>query len=272
MRVSDETIRGVEFLRNIIEDGKTLMLTAQPVNSGDSYHLTVRAFEKEWYFSLGRNQLDDLPSTKSYHEPAIALARSLENRFLNVDPNYFTTLSGRLLKIDIEWPPIQWMSEKGIMAATGVWARLTDLVTKEVAVCPVLTTHLQELHNPGTIHFSRPAWVTNTIRSHVDSGFIKFYPESDLPTRFPDHAKMQTAEFSVPGVKSIQTFVASKVWFLGFKAGGGRTETKVWIADPWMLNTSDAPKGTCARPRRFWTLRTGLCLANMKTSHKLENF
>jgi hypothetical protein len=234
MQASDETIRGFQFFKDIVERGRILKLDdPQPINSGNSYLLTVRASEKEWYFSLGRNQLNDLPGTTSYHEPAIALARCLERRFLNVNPNLFTTLSGRLLNIDIEWPPTQWMSQTGgIVSATGLWVRLTDLVTNEVARCPVLTTHLQELYNPGTIHFSRPAWVTNTIRSQVDSGFIKFYSKSDLPGAFPE-AKMQTGEFPVPDPKSIQNFVASKVWLLGFKAGGGRTETKVWIADPW---------------------------------------
>jgi tRNA A-37 threonylcarbamoyl transferase component Bud32 len=234
MRVSDETTRGFQFLKDIIERGEILKLDdPQPTNGGRSYLLTVRASEKEWYFSLGRSQLDDLPGTKSYHEPAIALARGLERRFLNVNPNFFTTLSGRLLKIVIEWPPMQWMSQTGgIVSATGLWVRVTDLVTNEVARCPVLTTHQQEMYNPGTIHFSRPAWVTNTIRTLVDSGFIKFYSNSDLPRAFPD-AKMQSGEFSVFDPKSIQSFVASKVWLLGFKAGGGRTETKVWVADPW---------------------------------------
>lgn len=234
MPESDETIRGIQYLRDIIQSGKILtLLDPKPVNQGYSYLLRIRAFEKEWYFSLGRNQLDDLPGTKSFHQPAIALAKALEFRFRNVNPNYFTTLSGRLLNIDIQWPRMPWMGQSGeLMAATVLWVRIKNLETKELAVCPMIATHQQELFSDGAIHFMRPAYITNTIRSLIDQGAITFYrSEGDLPRQF-EHVRMQTEGY-VPQARSVQDFIAKKVWLLGLKAGGGRKETRAWIADPW---------------------------------------
>ena len=233
MRQSDETARGIQYLRDIIQSGKILkLLDPTPVNQGYSYLLRVRAFEKEWHFSLGRSQLDDLPATKSFHKPALALAKALEYRFHNVDPNYFTTCSGRLLDVRIDWPPMPWMGQQGMLTANGLWVRITDLVTKELAVCPILATHQQEIFSDGAMHFMRPAYVTNTIRSLIDQGTITFHrSEADLPKTF-QHERMLTEGY-VPQPGSVQDFVARKVWLLGLKAGGGRRETKAWIADPW---------------------------------------
>src|ERR1035441_838323 len=127
MQQSDETARGIQYLRDIIQSGKILkLLDPEPANQGHTYLLRVRAFEKEWRFSLGRSQLDDLPATKSFHQPALVLAKALEYRFRNVDPNYFTTCSGRLLDVQIDWPPSPWMSGQGLIAANGLWVRITD--------------------------------------------------------------------------------------------------------------------------------------------------
>jgi Protein kinase domain len=233
MEQSQETTRGIEYLRDIIQSGKILKLTnPRPVNQGYSYLFPIKAFEKEWYFSLSRNQINDLPGTQSYHQPALALAKALELRFQNVDPNFYVTVSGRLIKIDLEWPPLPWMSQNGMVPASGIWAYITDLITQEVTKCPVQTTELQMLAGGGMVPFARPEYVTNTIRSFVDSGDIRFYPNREsLPRAFSD-IKMQVGGYAIEP-RSIQDYLAKKVWLLGFKAGSGRKETKAWIADPW---------------------------------------
>ena len=43
-----------------------------------------------------REQLDDIPGTKEYRDAANILARALEFRFKNCDPNRFVTSSGRV--------------------------------------------------------------------------------------------------------------------------------------------------------------------------------
>ncbi len=233
MQQSDETARGILYLRDIIQSGKILrLLDPKPVNQGNSYLLRIRAFEKEWLFSLGRNQLNDLPATKSFHQPAFALAKALEFRFHNVDPNYFTTCSGRLLDVQIEWPPTPLMGQQGLIAAGGLWVRITDLVTKELAKCLIIATHQQEIFSDGAIHFMRPAYVANTIRSLIDQGAVTFSRnQADVPKAFQPE-RMLTEGYVLQPI-SVQDFVARKVWLLGLKAGGGRRETRVWIADPW---------------------------------------
>jgi hypothetical protein len=202
-----------------------------PVNQGHSYLLRVRAFEKEWRFSLGRRQLEDLPATKSFHQPAMALAKALEYRFRNVDPNYFTTCSGRLIDVQIEWPPTPLIGQQGLTAASGLWVRITDLETKELAKCLMIATHQQDIFSDGAIHFMRPAYVANTIRFLIDQGAITFYQnQADLPKAFQPE-RMLTEGYA-PQPRSVQDFVARKVWLLGLKAGGGQRETRVWIADP----------------------------------------
>jgi hypothetical protein len=233
MQQSDQTARGIQYLRDIIQSGKLLKLPdPKPINQGHSYLLQIRALEKEWYFSLGRNQLDDLPGTKSFHQPALDLAKGLDYRFRNVDPNYFTTCSGRLLHVRIDWPPAPWMGQQGLLTASGLWVQITDLISKELAKCPILTTHQQESFSDGAMSFMRPAYVTNTIRSLIDRGAITFYrSEADRPGSFPNE-RMLTDGY-LPEPRSVQDFVARKVWLLGLKAGSGRKETRVWIADPW---------------------------------------
>jgi hypothetical protein len=233
MQQSDETARGIQYLRDIIQSGKILkLLDPKPVNQGNSYLLRVQAFGKEWLFSLGGNQLNDLPGTKSFHQPALALAKALESRFHNVDPNYFTSCSGRLLDVRIDWPPTPLTGQQGLIAASGLWVRMTDLVTKELAKCLIIATHQQDIFSDGAIHFMRPAYVVNTIRSLIDQGAITFCRnQADLPKAFQPE-RMLTEGYG-PQPRSVQDFVARKVWLLGLKAGGGRRETRVWIADPW---------------------------------------
>src|SRR5271163_4822385 len=123
----EEVERGLRYFKEIVESGRTLRLTEpRQLNQGNSYLLEVKAGTKEWYFTLSRNQISDLPGTKAHHAPADALARSLEKRFNNIDPNIFVTNSGRLLRIEIEWPATPWMSASGgLAAASGVWVSIT---------------------------------------------------------------------------------------------------------------------------------------------------
>jgi hypothetical protein len=68
-RIDHAAIRdgtSIEYLRNIIESGKTLKLReARPVNQGYSFMLQVTGLGKEWSFSLSKENIDDLPGTKA---------------------------------------------------------------------------------------------------------------------------------------------------------------------------------------------------------------
>lgn len=230
---TDETIRGLEYFKNIIESGKILKLKdSRAINQGYSYLMEIVAFSKGWHFSISRDNVNDLPGTRAFHAPALALARSLEYRFRNVDPNLFVTQSGRLLQIDIEWPPFPWVTTAGIAAASGVRISLTDIVTQERAHCAVQMTHFQTMSGGESDPFSRPAHIVNTVRSNVDAGNISFYPDAtNLPKEMPTIGFRATAYG--PATLTAQEYVSKKIWLLGFKAGGGKKETRAWFADPW---------------------------------------
>jgi hypothetical protein len=230
MNVPSETTRGIEYLKNIVESGKVLKLTEpRRLDSFYWYLIEITAYEKRWSMGLSRDQLDDLPGTKEYHEAALVLARILESRFKNHNPNFYVTESGRLLEMEALWPARQWMNDAGTnwIAATGLWVNLTDVLTKEVARCAVIiTTSQQTYSNP----FGRLAVIFNSLRSAVDRDAITFYPSNEA---LGDHGDRIDFGFSPPQIetKRIQDFLLNKVWLLGFKAS--RRETVAWIADPW---------------------------------------
>ena len=232
MQQSSETSRGIEYFRDIIQSGKVLRLfEVRSINQGYSYLMIVKAFDKEWYFSLSREHLDDLPGTKAHHSSALALARALDNRFRNVNPNYFVTLGGRLVELDIEWPPRPAMRPGTYIAASVLWVNITDINTKEIAKCPVEMTNLQEFNSTLT-PYTRPEYISNSVRAAIDRGAVTFRRKVDNAPNGYSPVKLQFSEYSSEPT-SVQAFLARKVWLLGFKAGSGHKENKVWIADPW---------------------------------------
>ena len=207
------------------------MLEPQRCSSSTSYLIEITANSKTWSMYATREELDDLPATKELRESALFLAKSLVSRFRNVDPNLFVTQSGRLLRIDPVWPPRPLLSANGgYLSASGTPVSITDVLSKQVAKCMVKMTGQQEMEGVSLGRFVRFACLVNSIRSDVDSNKIMFYESDalhpitlqDVEFRFHSNAK---------SLISIQDYISSKVWLLGFKAG--RRETKVWLCDPW---------------------------------------
>ena len=230
---SEETARGLQYFKEIIESGKSLRFTEpRPINQGLAYLMEIKSLNKDWYFTLTREQVDDLPGTKDHYSSADALARSLDQRFKNVDPNLFVTRSGRLVRIKIEWPAFPWITPNGFAAASGAWVSIADLGSLNVAKCIVQMTHMQTMPRWGSNPYNRPAQIINTIRFHIDAGTIEFYAnENELPKEFFP-TKFQTSDYST-SQPSIEEYLAYKVWLLGFVAGTGEKQIKAWIADPW---------------------------------------
>jgi serine/threonine protein kinase len=231
MQQSPETTRGIEYFRNIVESGKALkLLEANPVNQGHSFLMVVSGYEKKWYFSISRDRLNDLPATKAHHPSALGLARALEGRFKNISPNYFVTQSGRLVEIDIEWPSLPLARPTGYTDVS--WVNIKDLSTREVAKCPVEFNFLQGLNSDVLTPYTRPEYITNSVRAGIDNGTVKFRHLTDERPREYSSISIQFGEFSNEPV-SVQAYLARKVWLLAFKAGNGHKGNKTWIADPW---------------------------------------
>jgi hypothetical protein len=236
MQAPSETSRGIEYLRNIVESGKILKMSEpRYLGQGSSHLIEITGFGKRWTMGLTTDQMNDLPDTKEYRDSALSLARILDSRFKNLDPNLYVTNSGRLLQIDAKWPAMQWMNEARTawIAASGLWMHLTDFLTGEVARCAVVMTTLQTMPGMGSTPFSRLAVVINSVRSAVDFGTIRFYPSCEA---MGDNGEHINFGFRAPetNTTSTQAFLLKKVWLLGFKAG--RKDTSVWIPDPWDAN------------------------------------
>ena len=230
----EETTRGFEYLKNIIESGKILRVRepARQVNQGFSYLIEISALSKSWYFSLSRDNIDDLPGSNAYHASANALARSLDKRFSNIDPNLFVTLSRRLLRIEIEWPPQPKVTAAGVAAASVLWATIHEVATGAAGRCVVEMTHAQTSWGEGSDPFLRPGQLMNTIRASIDAGTTVLYPgDQSLPKQFPATI-FRTGGYN-DSHPSVEEYVAQKVWLLALIAGTGDSRIKAWIADPW---------------------------------------
>jgi hypothetical protein len=230
--LSEETSRAAEYLRGIFESGKTLKLSApQRVTGGNSYVFVVTAYGKESSFCLTREQLDDLPGTKEYREAANALARALESRFRNVDPDLFVCVSGQILEIAPEWPPLPLRNSEGMwMAASGTRVVVRDSISKELAICLIKMAHSQSFPGPHSTPFHRLAALVNSIRSDVDAGKIVFYHSFEQHPRIMQDVDSRY-DAKAPESASVSQYLQQKVWQLGFRCG--RRDNRVWVADPW---------------------------------------
>ena len=233
-RLSQETERGVEYLRNIVENGKILTL-GEPrlaARESDSFFLGLSGMGKTYEVYLNRDHLSDLPSTKGYQESAKALARSLDKRINNVDPNLFMTRIGRLLHIQIKWPMQPWY--EGNLPTTGefVWVIVTDHMTKEVAHCRFKTTWMQWTLGSRLDPFNKYEIMTNSIRAAVDSGTVTFYPSAETNPKDVTGNTIELAALTpVKTDEAIKQFLMEKIWLLAFKSG--HTESVAWIGDDW---------------------------------------
>jgi hypothetical protein len=225
--MDDETRRGIEYLRGIFESGKVLRLGEPRVLGNFNYwnYFVVRAYEKQWDFAASRDDLSDLPATRRWHSSANSLARELEQRFKNVSPNLFWSVSGRALEIDVQWPREAW----GNRAASCLRVRVRDKVTNESANCFVTITYQQDLFELKEDPFQLHAALANTIRAAVDAGSVTFYPSAQ---EHPQELQKVSLRFDARAVgnTAIDTFLKQKVLALGFRSGG--RDTRVWIADP----------------------------------------
>jgi hypothetical protein len=231
-----EAERGIEYLKGIVESGKILKLgEPRPAyyGSGSSVLLGLSAMEKNYDLCLTREQLADLPGTKEYRDSANVLARSLDNRINNVDPNLFMTRSGRLLHLRIEWPMQPWYNEqRQLTAARFVWVIVTDHITKELARCRYKITSMQLMLRYGPDPFNQYETITNSVRAAVDSGTVVFYPSAE---EHPEPVSGNIIELTemkpIEADEAIKQFLMEKVWFLAFKSGGPNSVT--WIGDSW---------------------------------------
>jgi hypothetical protein len=228
MKPSTEAARGIEYLREIFESSKILKLgdPSDLIGNGFAFHFDVRAYGKQWDFSVSREQLSDLPSMPKYRQSASDLARILEKRFQNVSPDIFLTASWQPIQIEVFWP-IRALPGR---FASYVETHITKTRTQEFARCYVVITYQDNIGQLKEVPFQIHEGITNSVRNAADFDQIKFYPSR---TEHPDDIQPISLSFvaKAPGVVDVGDFLKQKVNLLGFRAVS--KDTRVWIADPW---------------------------------------
>jgi TIR domain len=223
----EEPLVGLERLREIFESRRILRLSVgERFPNTFTYYLTVRAYEKEWDFTLSGESLSDLPNMKTYQESANRLARTLESRFKNFSPRLFYSTSGRCVEIEAFWPaePLPQRT------ASYIRTEVRDFKTGDIARCYVTVTYQQSLFELKPDPFVVHEGMVNSIRTAVDAATLTFYPKDAHPTELQE-IKLSLAERPRAAEDVIDSFLLGKVFWLAFRAdNSART---VWIADPW---------------------------------------
>src|SRR5229473_4110811 len=120
---SAEVQKGIEVLKEIIEAERILRLAPpQPMRDRFAYFLVLRAFDKEWDFTLSGETLSDFPNMPQYKKAAQSYALALAKRMRNPVPNSFFCRSGRPISIEIEWP----LEALPMRAASALRIRVRD--------------------------------------------------------------------------------------------------------------------------------------------------
>lgn len=225
--MDSELQQGIQRFAQIVQSGRILKLSEpEPIRGRMAFFFVVRAYEKEWLFTLSREALSDLPAMKTYQEAANRFARGLENRLKNKSPDSFLCASGVPVLLQVEWP----LEPLGNRAASYVRVSVADLRDGRAAHCYVVITHQQSIFNlkedPFLIHES----IVNSIRLVIDADQIKFYPENAQPLELQE-VKLTIKQSIASTPDSVDDFLRQKVVSLAF--GAGDATSVIWIADPW---------------------------------------
>jgi hypothetical protein len=218
---------GLERLKEIFESRRILRLS-EPTqfHSTFTYYFVVRAYEKEWDFTLSRESISDLPGMKTYQESANRLARILEQRFKNISPRLFQCASGRSIEIEATWPAEPFPQR----AASYIRTAVRDFRTGDVAKCFVTVTYQQSLFDIKPDPFIIHEGMANSVRSSIDAGKINFYPEEAHPVELQEVRLSLEARPRISD-QSLDEFLLGKVFRLAFRADNNAR--RVWLVDPW---------------------------------------
>ena len=233
--LSEETSRGIEYLRDIFQSGKTLRLRdPQILREGlaEYSYFEVSGFSKKWDMCLTQDNLNDLRGTPEHREGANRLARGLEARLRNAEVHLYLTASGRMLQIEPIWPPKIYLGD----AVPAVPVRIVDRESGQQGVCYMRFDSWYSHSVPSP--YERFEDIVNTVRKGIDTEEITIFPNP--PT---SQFLNLTAKAKAPNTISVEEFIQSKVWKLGVLAGASPNNV-VWLPDPWDLDYFEIPKST----------------------------
>ncbi len=226
MTAKDERARGVEILTEILS-GTRILRVKEPraFLNGYSYYFEVAAYDKVTDFCLPAEVLEDMEGTPGYKQHANNFARAIEKRLRNPRPQAFMTRTGVPIEVESFWPLEAWAGR----AASFVRTNVRNLKDSKLAKCFVVVTHQQQIFDLKENPFIEFGGIINGVRHAVDAGDLVFYPEADHPDTL-QRADLHLGENHRQDSKTLETFLSTKIFWLGFKAANAGT--LVWIADP----------------------------------------
>jgi len=228
--MGQEAQSGLRYFAGVLQiAGLELISVSDYPDNRRASSVTVGTSKDTVSFFLTWDVLSDLPNMPEYRDAAKEFAAAVSGRMACGHSALFYCSSGVPIRIEIEWP-IQTIPQA---AAAYVRAEVWDLRRPEhVAYCSVVITHQEETLDLRRNPFKRYQLIVNSLRRAVDDAVITFYKANQHPDTLQE-VRLRIFDRAVEPVPSeqIQSYVAGKVFWLGFRNGGRKA--RVWVPDPW---------------------------------------
>ncbi len=221
-----ESRSGLAILQRLAEE-QSLLLKDQFLSDRLVHRLSFSSRRRSETISIALSYefLSDLSETPGYGPAAELFTASLAKRFVHPTPMGFICKSG----------PVIRFSTDGLVSRTdqreicSISVDILDMRRDNYkAIVNVLISSYQNDHDLTGNELLRYGAVLNTVRKAIDDGTVRLLkgPAEPVPV------KLRPRELEQPtDRKSLEEFLRSKVYWLGFNEG--TKDTQVWIADPW---------------------------------------
>lgn len=186
---------------------------------------------------LSYDFVTDLYGTKEFQFAISAFLARLKLILLGPEPNYYMTLRGIPLAIEIEWP-FQLSTDGGSYHFVHVHTKTLNAPPRVANFSVHLTHTISTMAFPSLEFVIVESCVVNSIRKAIGDGAV-FYSDGQHPSDLQIavisskiyESKPKRFHFANATDQEITDFLIRKVYWLGFKQG--RKKTAVLIADPF---------------------------------------
>jgi diguanylate cyclase (GGDEF)-like protein len=224
----DQRNLGINFLAHqLTKAGLQIIEQARPWPDKRVTYLVLGTPNRQTDIVVSDTFLSDLPATTDYHLSLSSYAYAVAGRVRFGSPEVFFCRSGRIIRIEIQWP-----SETAIYDGyLQTWLRVDVFETEygNVAKCGVKLER-NAFGLEGT-PFDEVKRLVNAIRRSVDAGSIEFFEPNKHPRQLQQLEIDSEVKIEPTATPEIESFLAGKAYFMGFKADG--IPEQVWTVDPW---------------------------------------
>jgi hypothetical protein len=228
-KMRGESLDGLRLFEQIMQDAGIKIEELRDLFDRHASHLVLGKNGEEIDIVLSREFFSDLPGTPAFKKAATSYSNVLSKRMMARLTRVFHCKSGVPVEIVLDWP-IEAAPHRD---ASYIHVQIRDLRQVDcLAGCSVLTTHQQSVFDIHKDPFLWQELTINSVRAAIDRQQIKFFSRRELPSTLKEvlldiPPRGQSENLS----RDIESYIASKVFWLGFKRAG--KSAAVWIGDPW---------------------------------------